>query len=89
MSEDFVFIKKYKSVKDFMAKVCTLATVLENIESFTVEPRRTTLTPGFSSGNGLLPLPLTPEPSSPSQASSALLFPPEERKNSETSEPVP
>ena len=42
MSEDFVFIKKYKSVKDFMAKVNTLATVLENIESFTVEPRRAT-----------------------------------------------
>ena len=62
MDEDMVFIRKFKSVKDFMSKVNSLDTVLENIESFSLEPRTPT------SQHKELLLPMTPEPGSPASA---------------------
>ncbi len=62
MSDDFVFIRKFKSVKDFMAKVNCLDTVLENIESFSLEPRMKMI--AEISPQKIVPL--TPEPGSPS-----------------------
>lgn len=80
MDEDMVFIRKFKSVKDFMSKVNSLDTVLENIESFSLEPKTPT------SQHKELLLPMTPEPGSPA---SALQFLSEEKKGSEMSDAVP